>query len=519
MQKLITRLTDLNPTPLLVFLAVSGIFWFTAPANQLGTDGATRDAIARNIVNEGTIVFLQAERGEIAADIWAHEGVGGRLYSIYGIGQSLLEVPFVFIAKLGRETGLLEFLINTHLFPQLSLMTFSGALIAVLAYMSMVSLGYSRQTGLKTALLISFAGPLWVLTRQTYDIVQETLAILGAVTFILMASQKQQKQARWLVFAGLMWGMAMSIRISAAIAAPGLAALIIFTGAWNTWRKRITAGLWLGLGFALLAWIPFAYNLARFGSLFEFGYTGHAPYFGAPVIPTAFQWIAGPWRGMLVYMPVLLLLPLAWRYFRRDHGIALPLSGVMLTASYILFYSQFTDLGIMGWGPYYILPAVIPLSLLVGALFEHRRQLLRWQAGLLSVLVVLGVLVQAAGFSVPMERYLVTSGLAGLGFDEDNIGELDRSPIINQAAGTVVVWRNLPDYQKYIAPLENAPAERDWQYLSDTYFGFNLPDWWWLIRVLRGGVSGYAMPLITLAALAWISTQLARATPADSPPC
>ena len=35
-----------------------------------------------------------------------------------------------------------------------------------------------------------------------------------------------------------------------------------------------------------------------------------------------------------------------------------------------------------------------------------------------------------------------------------------------------------------------------------TFYGFNLPDWWWLIRLVRSGASGVIMPILVVPATA-----------------
>jgi hypothetical protein len=492
-----------------VSVAIASIYLFTAPVEFLTTDGAIRELVAKNLLDHGEVALLQIEEGEIYnRRLWT-TGRDGRPYTHFGIGQSLLEIPFLLIYRLAKIMGLIASVSYGGTLPMIGLMVVSSALTCALLFGTVHRLGYSPAAALRVATLAAFATALWVLSRQNFDMVQEALGVVAALYLLLDAREGHAGGRLKLAAAGLCYGMAIVTRISAVVAAPALAWMLLGSSEWGTLRERVRALAWFIAGVAVVGWIVPAYNFARFGSPFISGYENHPPYPGGPLIDGLLRWLVSPWQGVLVYTPFLLALPMVWRRFAREHPHLVPVI-VVLFLSYLLFYAQLTGLGLFGWGPYYILPGLLPLVLPFAELFEHWRAFPRWQRGIAVFLIALSVTVQLTSISVPTERYQ-TDGVLRREPSGENITaiiyNLTWTPIRLQAEATIQNLAHLPDYERYL----DTPPDFEPQTLMDELFAYNLPDWWWLFHVLKGGETGLIVPIAAGLGAIWLFTRQGRA--------
>ncbi len=101
-----------------------------------------------------------------------------------------------------------------------------------------------------------------------------------------------------------------------------------------------------------------AYNAARFGSIFSFGYQDYG--FNVPSGTAIWNFLVGPTKSIVLFAPIVLVLPAAvWalRAHRRLAATALTLNCVVvvLVTVSVAFWG-----GGWSWGPRYLLLALIP---------------------------------------------------------------------------------------------------------------------------------------------------------------
>lgn len=505
---LLTRAGLARPTFLAVFVAVAGIYAFTAPVEYLTTDGAVREMVAQNLYTHGDLALRQVEAGQTLNDLWS-TGRDGRPYAYFGIGQSLLQIPFIALLDAAERLGLRRHLMPAQGLPVTATLLLSGGMLIAFLFGIVLRLGYSRRTALKVAALAGFASIAWGLSRQSYDMLQAAAGVIGAVYFVLTARAAPERRTLHCLLAGVSLGLAAITRVSALISGPALAILVLGSPQWGSPRERRRAAAWcIAGGLAIVWWIP-AYNLIRFGSVLNFGYGGHPPHAGGPLLRGLAEWLVSPWRGALIYMPLLLALPIVWpRFMRRERTLGWAL--IVLAASDLLFHAQYTKLGLYGWGPYYAIGGLLGLFIPFAELFEAPRHFPAWQRALAGGLIALSVVVQLPSLVVPSERYQTL-----LVVEEADPGGSARiwsprwSPLRMQAEGSLNALRNLRDYPRYLDSPPDLSAEAR---LAELY-AFNLPDWWWLYRWLTGGQTGLIVPVISLLCAAWLIWQLTTREP------
>ena len=504
------RLVAAPPSMGTVFIAIAAIYLFTSPVEFSTTDGAVRELVADNLLHHGEIALLQVEEGAYYNNLWTI-GPDGRPYAYFGIGQTLLLLPFLALLDLAKWVGLASRLANASTLPMAFLMAGSGALICALFFQMIRRLGYRSDTALRTARLVAFASILWVLSRQNYDMIQEALGITGTLYFLIAAHYDASGRTRGLILAGLCYGVALTVRPGAAAAAPALAWMLLGSDKWGGWRERLRGAIWFAIGVLGIAWIVPVYNVLRFGSPFTFGYQGHLPYMGGSLLEGILRWLISPWQGMFIYMPILLALPMVLRRFAAKHAHLLRVIA-LLFLGYLIFHAQFIGLGIFGWGPYYLLASILPLFIPFAEFFEGRESFPTWQRAIASVLIALSVIVQLTSISVPTERYQTASVLYGEnvdGMSASTIYDLTWTPIRLQAEATVQNIVHLPNYERYL----DTPPDSEPQTLMDELFAYNLPDWWWLFHLLKGGETGLLVPIAAGLSAAWLLTRRSHGAP------
>ena len=65
---------------------------------------------------------------------------------------------------------------------------------------------------------------------------------------------------------------------------------------------------------------------------------------------------------------------------------------------------------------------------------------------------------------------------------------------------------NLPNYREYL----NTPPTFDADELMDQLYSYNLPDWWWLYKLLHGSEFALLVPIMAGVAAGWLIGQMVR---------
>mgnify|MGYP005844153849 CR=1 FL=1 len=299
-------------------------------------------------------------------------GADGHLYTKKAPGISFLAAPLIWLGQMlpglnAVHVGLLTNAVVT-------------ALTASLLLIWLIDLGFSRRSAALTALVYGLGTIAWVYARMFWESSLLALFFLIAIWAAYRATAWPLPARRlvWVLLAGAAGAVGLTLRFEAGVAF-FLVGFYLFwqemrrptgpdalNGAGLSFSKRFTASLPVLASYALptllaasgLVW----FNLARFGSLAETGYSREL-LFQAPRVG-GFGLLFSPGRGLFIFSPVMLLLfwgmQPAWR--------RLPRAYFWLIAAICLFYwlfygSWFAWGGAWGWGPRFLLP-ILPLLML-----------------------------------------------------------------------------------------------------------------------------------------------------------
>lgn len=409
---------------LALLCALTCLYWLTDGAHTYIADGETVYLVTESLVERGTFAQLEEEEAGDAPRAVVR-GRDGRLYAFTAPLQSLLAVPLYLVGK--EVAGAFPppfYAYFTRFFVLLFNAPVAAATVALL-YLFGVDLGYRRRTALFVALAYGLTTAAWPYARTFYA--ESLLAlwlVLGA-----WAAYRYVHTGRWgwMAAVGAAMGLGISSKYVMGVSAPAFVLYLLLglrhqpagPARWRWLGRTVLAG---GVTFGLIAALLGAFNVARFGSLMETGYTQEGVIdpvssWGTQVTPLVswYGYLFSSGKGFFFFSPLTVaclwsLAPLARR--RRDETVLF----VALVLIYPLFYSLTTMRwhGGGNWGPRYVV-CVIPFALLPVGAFLERQDLARWwRVGWVTILFVLGFFVQLSTVFVNYDTYLFSDVSARL---------------------------------------------------------------------------------------------------------
>lgn len=296
-------------------------------------------------------------------------------------------------------------------FKVLGISEWSARLVPLAAGVGTVLLTYAagallwnRRTGFMAGLILIFSPLFWGLSRFVVTDMTLTLwTTLGIVSF-LYAIHRQQYNLCYLAYAA--WGLAFLTKGPVGVAIPLfiIIAYMVRLGIWRQWRlyKPFT-GLLVFLAVAIPWYI-----------LVEFRIPGYLKYFFIEENLLRFATkMHKRYEPFWFFVPVVILgmFPwtlLLWQAIRPKDGKTwlqhllqptLFLCLFWFGVGFILFSMSGSKL------PTYILPYLIPLALLLGAVIDQGwsgRKISYW--GIISICLVVSVGLLAAGYLIPVAK-------------------------------------------------------------------------------------------------------------------
>ena len=400
----IERKTDSCRTYGLIVLFLLSFYLLFASLHVGSGDGVVMYQVTRALVETRSFAIPPPSPWTVVVDHWGEPippgklrhggqygawGVDGRYYAQYGVGQSLLAVPFYVLGRwVHQQTqwGTVDFAarVGVMLLNPLVL-----ALVGCVVYQLAQQLGYGRGAALGVALVVCLATPLWVYSKTFFS---EPLVALGFVVATLAAVRGDQGNAAGWAICGVALGMAVLVKpVTLAV----LPAFLIYAASHQHRRGQALA-LMVGpllLGISAVA----IYNAVRFGSPLDPGYRTAA--WNVPPWVGLYGLLLIPGKGLFWCCPSIVRGLAGWfPLARRQPRAARLLAGVSIL--YLLVHSAYNHWhGGGAWGPRLILP-IVPLLVLPLAEWLQRPVRQSWaRLGLAAVLV--------AGFVVQLPAVLV----------------------------------------------------------------------------------------------------------------
>jgi hypothetical protein len=365
-------------------------------------------------------------------------GRGGRLYSWYGMGQSLLMLPAdiagsylerlpVFAAYTGNDPSV------RGIFVSATTNLLIAVLTALVCYRLLRQFGFDAKPSALGVLALFFAT-----THLHYSQNMSENNYILLLTLIGLSYQYEWLRSgnqRALLLGSLALGLNLLTRLTTALDLLACGIFLLLTLLWE--GESVAAARDRALRYAKAALPIYAafllvdrvYQFYRFGSFFN----TYMSVFGAqqramnPSLPAAYPFegrfldgflgpLVSPQKSIFLFDPLLLLSLLAAAIFWKS--LAPPvkaffLASWMLLFAYICFYAKYTVWsGDFAWGDRYVSTAA-QMAALVGVpvLVRHWRQAAAWLRAATLAIVSASLAIQLASlcFWLPLEIYQMES--------------------------------------------------------------------------------------------------------------
>ncbi len=419
-----------------------------------------------------------------AADLGLEDGYSirgrdGHYYSHYGIGQSLLLLPFLVFGQL--VASIVSFASPEWTTQFVASMLFNPIISAssgLLLYQTGRRLSFSSKTSAALAVIYAFGTMTWVYAKSFFS---EPLVVLFLLlTFYSLLSFRHSQREAWIWIGGASLGFAALVKPASLINAPILIVYLIYVVTVESgrilWRRLLPFFIPLVIGVGVMM----AYNWYRFGAPLDTGYRNVSWTF--PFLKGLYGLVASPGKGYLLYNPISISAIIGAPFFWRRHK---PESWVILgiVATNLIFLAKYDNWHGGGcWGPRLLLPitplVILPLGSILDRLPERG-----YLNALLATLIVVSVVVQIPGVSVNYVRFL--QKVYDLSIDQYYqrvTFEIPYSPLIGQWLEMREVVGNLKDPARQDLILQLAfredggmPSSQATEILS-----INLPDFWFV---------------------------------------
>jgi hypothetical protein len=515
-----------------LFLFFLTFYYFTNAGWYKGGDESALRSVAMLLAQYGKLGFQLKHPIDKSTEGDIVRGGGGSYYFKYGLGQSLVEVPFYLGHRvlfssplsLGEE----EYHVNPRLISEVLLLLLCPSLISALGCALVFSFGMRLQFPLRISLLLSLIYGLctmaWPYSKSFMSEATLNVAVLGGVYSAV--SYVTTRRPYWMVALGTCVGFAFITKPVAGIIIP---VLIIYLFACAPKRRTaLDLGLWFGVSFAAFLCTQLWYNLIRYGSIFQFGYTSGRDSlgFGTPLYVGLWGLFASPGKSFFLYTPVSILgLASMGGFLKRHRAEALLFMAVCIV--YILPHAAWWAwAGDWAWGPRFLLVITPYIILPIGMFFETWAERSGVTKVLAGILILFSLSIQFLGVSIhPYSYILARSDVIDRFVDLDTStftyawtykesAFSNFSPMFSHIVGNWWLFKHMIfSYDLW--------SDVPWRRLGD--FHLNQPLWvehgrtipfWWPVSlpILVPGSRGWVIPLavVNLLIVVWWGFRLQR---------
>jgi hypothetical protein len=418
--------------PLVLLCLTAGLLAFVVQSGELGTSDTTHRL--------QTTHWLWTSEPQVFPNEYPEFGLhgrGGRLYSWYGIGQSLLMLPGDLLGTwiahrsifsgYGDDPAVRSIVVSYITNIVVSILT------ALIAFRLLRQLSFGMRESVAGVLALMFCTTHLHYTQNMMENNYIMLLTLAGFSFQYEWLRTDSRRALFIGCSALGLNLLTRLTTGLDLIAVGVFVLLVLlldggpeaARGRSLWQRliaycKIAAPVYL---FFLL--IDRVYQFCRFGSFTNTYVSLFAQEYRQrdPTLPANFPWstpfhagflgpLFQPEKSIFLFDPLLVLaiFLLAWLWKRLTPEVrAFGAATLLLLLAYICFYARYTYWsGDFAWGDRYVSTSVELATLLAVPLLMHYREILGkaiWRAG--CVLIAVSLLIQLASltFWLPLEIY------------------------------------------------------------------------------------------------------------------
>jgi hypothetical protein len=506
--------------PLFLLCLATGLLTFVVQSGELGTADTTHRLQTTHWLWTSEPQVFPYEYPEFGL-----HGRGGRLYSWYGIGQSLLMLPpdlvgswiahWNIFSEYGDDPAVRSIVVSYTTSILVNVLT------ALVAFRLLRQLRFSLREAVLGVLALMFLTTHLHYTQNMMENNYIMLLTLAGFSFQYEWLRTGSKPALWLGCAALGLNLLTRLTTGLDLVAGGVFLLLVL---WleqgrgrELWQRFVPYCKVAAPVYAVFLLVDRLYQFYRFGSFTNTYLATFAKEqrLADPTLPANFPWstpfhegvlgaLFKPEKSIFLFDPLLvlaiLLLVVLWRRLSpevRAYGV----TSLLLLLGYISFYARYTYwAGDFAWGDRYVSTAVELAALLaVPLLLRHRGDVRAWvwRAGIALVAASLVIQLASLAFWLPLEIYQMET----LGHPTFVIA-LRAKNIVAFAFGKMDAW-GLNTEAMHWDP---------WDYVHITTWNF-LPFLLRRVGVAPGWVvnTAFAVWIAAIGALAWVLGELRKA--------
>ncbi len=402
----------------LLFLGLSCIYIALARGVFVYGDDVLMYQVTESIIEDGAVsVSASPVPG---SPIQSSLGKDGKGYAKYGIGQSIVTIPFYLVSDWFIEPllplGELEDSggnqrTGARIWGSSLVSSLAGGATVAMFFLVALELGFRQRTSFVLSLILGFGT---LLAHYSTVYMSESLTALCLLTgfYGILRASREISPVSWIIVSGFAIGFVIVTKPAIALACLPFGIWVLWL-VWTRWRSSVRETVsvlvaW-GLPIAVCLLLIAAYNWRRFGDVTKTGYGGETRAFTTPLLTGLGGLLISPGRGLLLYsLPVVLGIAGLWYLIRRQPGPSL----VILSSSIamLLFYAKFYQWHGGGvWGPRFLVP-IIPLLMLPAGEIVERAWRNRSLAFLVVSIAALGVIVSALPVLYRFDLYVEETG-------------------------------------------------------------------------------------------------------------
>ncbi|HIE79450.1 MAG TPA: hypothetical protein EYQ03_01995 [Nitrospinaceae bacterium] len=458
---------------LALFLFFFSVYVLTGQGSIQSADGKIMFLLTQAMVENHSVSF---------SEIVSLSDTPGPQYSKYGLGISVLAIPFYLFGKL------LSFLlgIEASLATQFTVSMINAMLTALSCLMvfriATERFEFTLRIGLFLALGFGLSTIAWYYSEDFMSEPATTFFLLSAVYWVT----GKDRATRDLLWAGTFLALAVSCRLAALVVIPGF----IFYQ-WMVWAESAEKDIKQLVMDLLRPAIPVVavlmlimiYNYLRFGGPLETGYEKISGRF----LLGFFGILFSPGKSLFLFNPLTLFGCLAFMFFLREQRKTALLFGWLIVSHLVLFSFWHSWQGGMSWGPRLMLVVLPYLILPIGFLLREHKQAVK--IPVLLALVV-GILIQLPSVTVNVARYYYEMS-RDFGSHDQILFSPQYSQLLGQSKQVAVVFENLDDELQmaqmvYLAKKGERFLGADVSVVLENGLAVNAPNFWWYYMYLFG---------------------------------
>jgi hypothetical protein len=425
---MISRIRGWLGDPLVLLCLVAGLLAFVVQSGELGTSDTTHRL--------QTTHWLWTSQPQVFPNEYPEFGLhgrGGRLYSWYGIGQSLLMLPADLVgtwiahwrifSEYGDDPAVRSIVVSYSTSILVNVFT------ALLGFRLLRQLRFNVRESVLGVLALMFCTTHLHYTQNMME--NNYIMLLTLAGFSFQCEWLRTGSTRALLLGCAALGLNLLTRLTTGLdlVATGFFLLLVL---WfervrgrELWQRSLDYCKVAAPVYAFFSLLDRLYQFYRFGSFTN----TYVSLFAKeqrlmdPTLPAGFPWstpfhegflgpLFKPEKSIFLFDPLLLLgivlLVALWKRLSpeiRAYGVAL----LLLLLGYICFYAKYTYwAGDFAWGDRYVSTSVELAALLaVPLLLRHRADVgvWAWRGGIAIIVVSLMIQLASLAFWLPLEIY------------------------------------------------------------------------------------------------------------------